>query len=231
MLLSSTLSSRAVMLRSPPERSKDPPGVISVNVGQPREFELNGRSYTSAIWKSPVEGRRRLTGINVAGDDQADRTVHGGHDKAVYAYAQEDYSWWEGRLGYVPEPGTFGENLTVLGIDVNKRLVGERWRVGTALLEVTQPRLPCFKLGVRMDDPTFPRRFSSAARWGSYLAIVEEGDVGAGDVIEVVDRPAHGVTVGLVAYVYYHDHTRAHELLDADSLPHGWRTWAENASR
>jgi MOSC domain-containing protein YiiM len=231
MLLSSTLSSRAVMLRSPPERSKDPPVVISVNVGQPRPFELNGRSYTSAIWKSPVEGRRRLTGINVAGDDQADLTVHGGHDKAVYAYAQEDYSWWEGRLGYVPEPGTFGENLTVLGIDVNKRLVGERWRVGTALLEVTQPRLPCFKLGVRMDDPTFPRRFSSAARWGSYLAIVEEGDVGAGDVIEVVDRPAHEVTVGLVAYVYYHDHTRAHELLDADSLPHGWRTWAENASR
>ena len=209
-------------------RSKQPPVVTSVNVGQPRQFELNGRSFTSAIWKFPVEGRLQVRGVNIVGDDQADREVHGGHDKAVYAYAQEDYDWWTAQLGFAPEPGTFGENLTVTGIDLNGSLVGDRWRVGSAVLEVTQPRLPCFKLGVRMGDARFPRRFARAARWGTYLAIVEEGEIGAGDRIELIHRPPHHVTVDLVARVYYHDHSRAGELLEADSLPAGWRGWAEN---
>jgi len=207
------------------------PQVHSVNVGQPREFELNGKRFSSAIWKSPAAGRLEVRGVNIAGDEQAERTVHGGPDKAIYAYAREDYLWWSDQLGFWLEPGTFGENLTVSGLELNDALVGERWTVGATLLEITQPRLPCFKLGVRMGDQGFPRRFSRAARWGAYLALVEEGDVGTGDRIEVIQRPAHRVTVGLIGHVYYHDHSRASELLAAETLPEGWRAWAEDASR
>jgi MOSC domain-containing protein YiiM len=207
-----------------------PPEVISVNVGQPREFELNGRIFTSAIWKFAVAERLTVSGVNVEGDDQADRTVHGGYDKAVYVYAHEDYLWWADQLGFLPEPGMFGENLTVSGIEVNEAVIGERWRIGGTVLEVTQPRLPCFKLGVRMGDRGFPRRFIRAARWGAYLAIVEEGDIGAGDRITVTDRPDHRVSVDMIAHVYYHDHSRAEELLQAATLPIGWREWAEKTS-
>lgn len=205
--------------------------VVSLNVGQPREFRLNGKPHTSAIWKYPVSGRLSVRGVNLDGDDQADREVHGGADKAVYAYAIEDYAWWGRELGRSPEPGAFGDNLTVSGVDVNDAVVGERWRVGSTLLEVTQPRLPCFKLGVRMGDPAFPKRFSGAARWGAYLAIVDEGTVEAGDPVEVVDRPGHAVSVALIAHVYYHDHARADELMQAPSLPDGWRSWAERRLR
>lgn len=205
--------------------------IVSVNVGTPREFELKGKRLTSSIWKRPVEGRVRVWGVNIAGDDQADRSVHGGHDKAIYAYAVEDYMWWETHLGASLGPGTFGENLTVSSLDVNRALVGERWKVGTAVLEITQPRLPCFKLGIRMGEENFPHRFSQAARWGAYLAIIDEGEVGAGDVIETLSRPDHGITVTSLANVYYGDHSRASELLAAPSLPEGWRTWAEKQAR
>ncbi len=203
--------------------------VVSVNVGRPREFELKGKVFTSAIWKTPVTGRLEVRGVNIAGDDQADRAVHGGYDKAVYAYAREDYSWWSEQLDVLLELGTFGENLTISGVEANEALVGERWRVGDAVLEVTQPRLPCFKLGIRMGDQNFPHKFSQAARWGAYLAIVKEGDVGAGDRIELIHSPDHHVTVGLIARTYYQDHSRARELLAASSLPQGWREWAEKA--
>lgn len=205
--------------------------IVSVNVGTPREFELKGKRLTSSIWKRPVEGRVGVRGVNIAGDDQADRSVHGGHDKAIYAYAVEDYMWWETRLGASLGPGTFGENLTVSSLDVNRALVGERWKVGTAVLEITQPRLPCFKLGMRMGEENFPHRFSQAARWGAYLAIIEEGKVGAGDVIEKLSRPDHDITVSSIANVYYGDHSRASDLLAAPSLPESWRTWAEKQAR
>ena len=199
--------------------------VVSVNVGTPRPFQLNGRTFTSAIWKEPIFGRRAVRGVNVDGDDQADREVHGGHDKAVYAYAIEDYVWWTPQLGYQPEPGTFGENLTVRGLAVNDALVGERWRIGSVVLQVTQPRMPCFKLGARMGDESFPRAFAQAARWGAYFTIVEEGDVGAGDPIEVVHRPDHCVSLSLIGHVYHHAHDRAAELLAAPALPERWRAW------
>src|SRR4051794_16466748 len=110
--------------------------VESVNVGAVQSVEVDGRSVLTAIWKSPVDGRVALRGVNLAGDDQGDRTVHGGPDKAVYAYAREDYDWWASELGRSLEPGTFGENLTVAGLDLNASVIGERWEVGTALLEV-----------------------------------------------------------------------------------------------
>jgi MOSC domain-containing protein YiiM len=203
------------------------PRVLSVNVGRARQIEQNGELTTTAIWKSPVEGRVAVRGVNVAGDEQADRTVHGGPDKAVYAYASEDAHWWEGELGRELPPGAFGENLTVAGLDVTSALIGERWRVGTALLEVSQPRIPCWKLGRRMDDPRFLKRFAGAGRPGAYLRIVEEGEVGAGDPVAVVERPGHEITVGLVSRAYLHDHALAPRLLEAPALSHSWIEWAE----
>jgi len=153
---------------------------------------------TTGIWKLPVSGPIRIQGVNLAGDEQADRSVHGGPDKAVYAYAQEDLSWWTAEIGQLVAPGTFGENLTTVGIDVTNAVVGERWAVGSAVLEVSQPRTPCYKLGIRMGDQRFPSRFAEAGRPGAYLRIVTEGDVAAGGDIRVLSRPDHGVTVGLV---------------------------------
>ena len=135
-----------------------------------------GRHQVStAIWKAPVEGRIAVRGVNLDGDDQADRSVHGGPDKAVYAYSIEDTRAWEAELGRELEPAAFGENLTTEGLDVSGAVLGERWRIGTTLLEVAQPRLPCFKLALRMNEPSFVKRFAQASRPGAYLRIIEEG--------------------------------------------------------
>jgi MOSC domain-containing protein YiiM len=200
--------------------------VVSVNVGMPRTVVHEGRAVTTAIWKRPAAGRVAVRGVNLYGDEQADRSVHGGVDKAVYAYAREDYEWWGAELGTEAlAAGTFGENLTVSGIDINAAEVGERWRVGSALLEVSEPRFPCFKLGIRMGDPTFLKRFAAARRPGTYLRIIEEGELGAGDRIQVAHRPGHGVTIGLFAEAYLGDRGRLVELLAADALSPTWRTW------
>src|SRR5690242_16885951 len=151
--------------------------VLSVSVGTAREFEYNGHPARSAIWKSPVAGRIKARGVNLEGDDQADRKAHGGPDKALYAYAVEDARWWEHEIGRSLVYGEFGENLTTEGIDVNDALVGERWEIGTTVLEVSEPRIPCWRLGVRMNDQMFPRRFTQALRPGSYLRLIVEGDI------------------------------------------------------
>src|ERR1051325_5887717 len=153
--------------------------IVSVNVARPRAFLFNGKPVKSAIWKSPVEGRVAARGVNLAGDDQADRKAHGGPDKAVYAYAVEDLRWWEPEVGRSLAYGELGENLTTAGVEVNTALVGERWAIGTTVLEVSEPRIPCWRLGVRMNDKLFPRRFSEAMRPGAYLRIVVEGEMGA----------------------------------------------------
>ncbi len=163
--------------------------VGSVNVGTPREIVVGERHIRTSIWKDPVRGRVAIRGVNLAGDDQSDRRVHGGDRKAVYAYAREDLDWWGATLGQQLASGTFGENLTTDGIDVSGARVGERWQVGTALLEVTQPRLPCYKLEARMDRPGFITEFIDGGRPGAYLRIVEEGEVGAGDAVRVLSRP------------------------------------------
>jgi MOSC domain-containing protein YiiM len=165
--------------------------VASVNVGGQQDVEWFGRTVRTAIWKSPVDGRVAVRGVNLDGDDQANRRVHGGPDKAVYAYATEDYDWWAAQ-GEDVGPGTFGENLTTTGIDLGGALIGERWRVGSTVLEVAQPREPCFKLGIRMGRASFKEDFAAAGRPGAYLRIVEEGDVGAGDEIDVVHLPPDG---------------------------------------
>jgi hypothetical protein len=131
------------------------PTVLSVNAGLPRTVNVGGTSVTTAIWKEPVGGPITVRGVNLAGDGQTDRWVHGGVDKAVYAYSDENYDWWESELGRALGPGTFGENLTVAGLDPSAALIGERCKVGSALLEVSEPRFPCFKLGIRMQDSRF----------------------------------------------------------------------------
>jgi MOSC domain-containing protein YiiM len=166
--------------------------VVSVNVGLPRVVEWHGRRVETGIWKEPVEGRVAVRGVNLDGDGQADLRVHGGRDKAVYSYAAEDYAWWSDALGRTLGPGTFGENLTVAGIDLSGTQIGSRWRVGTALLEVSQPRFPCFKLGIRMGDAAFVKEFEHAERFGAYFRIVEDGDVGAGDAITLEAPAARG---------------------------------------
>jgi MOSC domain-containing protein YiiM len=200
--------------------------VLSVNVGTPREFEFGGRAAKSAIWKTPVAGRVAARGINLAGDDQADRGAHGGFDKAVYAYAVEDARWWQEQIGRPFAYAEFGENLTTEEIEVNDALVGERWSVGTTILEVSEPRIPCWRLGVRMNDDQFPRLFTEALRPGAYLRIVAEGDVGAGDEIRVIERPGTDLTVRDVFRIYTRDRHEAGRLLAVAGMSHAWKKWA-----
>ena len=201
------------------------PRVVSLNVGAVRHVEWQGREVTTGIWKSPVDGRLELRGVNFAGDDQADRTVHGGPDKVVYAYAREDYDYWRGE-GMNAHDAMFGENLTTEGIDLTACIVGERWAVGSTTLEVAQPRLPCYKLGIRVGDATFLRRFLAAQRVGAYLRVIAEGDVGAGDAIDVISRPAHAVTLRDMVSAL-DDGSRAVALRDVERLPEFWRRIAQ----
>jgi len=200
--------------------------LLSVNVAEMREIPRRGHMVKTGIWKFPVEGRVAVRGVNAEGDDQADRRVHGGEFQALYAYAREDYEWWEGELGRDLPPGTFGENLTVEGLDLTGATVGERWQIGTAVVEVSLPRIPCFKLAHKMEDPKFIKRFAQARRPGSYLRIVEEGELGAGDAIELLERPTHAVTIGLLNEIKLFDQSLATKVVEArDELPEGWLDW------
>jgi len=214
-----------------PTHQVEQPRLVAVNVGAPRDVELDGRIISTSIWKEPVEGRVPVRGVNVAGDDQADRTVHGGPDKAVYAYAAEDSAWWTEQLGTDLGHAPFGENLTTIGVDVSGALIGERWAIGSALFEVRQSRMPCFKLGLRIGDPRFVRTFAKADRPGAYLGIVREGDVGAGDPVEIVHRPDHDVTVALMHRALLQDNDLLPDLLAAPELMPEWRAFILERTR
>jgi MOSC domain-containing protein YiiM len=206
--------------------------VVSVNVGARRTVEWHGRAVETGIWKTPVDGRVAVRGVNLDGDEQADLRVHGGPDKAVYAYAVEDYEWWSRELGRAMEPGTFGENLTVRGVDLGAAVIGTRWRAGTTMLEVAQPRLPCFKLGMRMGDAAFVEEFELAGRYGAYLRIIEEGDVGAGDAIDVGDAPPGGITVRELGGAEHRAFPDLVARVLADPhVPDSWKHWAERQQR
>jgi MOSC domain-containing protein YiiM len=206
------------------------PRLLSVNVGLPRTVPAAKGTIETAIWKKPVEGRVAARDAHLEGDRQADASVHGGHDKAVYAYAREDYDWWEAQLGRELVPGNFGENLTTQGLDLNRARVGDRWEVGSVLLEVSEPRLPCVKLGLRMEDPRFPKRFAAAVRPGAYLRILREGELGVGDEIRVVERPEHDVTMELMADARLNRGGHDERLLAAPGLSEKWRRRAAQAA-
>jgi MOSC domain-containing protein YiiM len=205
--------------------------LISVNVGQPRPVAAGRQIVQTAIWKTAVAGPVRVRGVNLDGDAQADRSVHGGPDKAVYAYAIEEIRDWEADLDRRLDTAVFGENLTTEGVEVSGAIVGQRWRVGTTLLEVAQPRLPCFKLGIRLGTPGFVRQFAQASRPGAYLRIIEEGQLAAGDGIVITHQPDHGVTMRLVSDAILHDRGLIPQALQAPELPAGLRAWMSSRIR
>ena len=208
------------------ESNREPGVVISVNLAEMRKVPMGDLLYDTGIWKLPAKGRVEVKELGLMGDRQGDLNVHGGPLKAVYAYAEEDNRWWEGQLGKPVAPGSFGENLTLRGVAVTGALIGERWRIGSAEFQVTQPRQPCWKLGLRMEDRKLPNRFSEANRPGAYLSVVKEGDLAAGDTVEILERPAHPVTIGLMGFLIYNDHRLAslvQENLEGNLTPEEWK--------
>lgn len=196
--------------------------IRSVNVGKPRERDWAGIGRTS-IDKQPVAGRVRATTLGLEGDQVSDTLHHGGVDQAVYAFAREDLDRWTEVLGQPVRDGGFGENLTTSGYDVNAAEVGERWRIGTAVLEVASVRIPCndFKgwMGHEgFDNTAWVKRFTADGRPGPYLRVVEEGELGAGDEVEVVHRPGHGVTVSHMFRALTTDRTLLPNLLAVEGL-------------
>ena len=203
--------------------------LVSVNVGLPREVTWHGRVVRTSIWKDPVEGLVHVSSLNLAGDQQSDLSVHGGPEKAVYAYPSEHYEYWRREL-----PGTdlawaaFGENFTTEGLLEPDIRIGDRIRVGSAEFLVTQPRMPCFKLGVRFGRDDMVKRFLRSGRTGFYLAVVREGEVATGNSIEIVGRDAHGVTVADIASLYARDRDNDDLLrraVDVPALPEGWKEY------
>ena len=213
--------------------------VVSVNVGLPREVEWQGRTVRTAIFKQPVAGKISLRPLNFDGDRQADLSVHGGPDKAAYVYPAEHYEFWREQL---PDTefswGMFGENLTVSGLSESDLAIGDRLRIGTAEVVVTQPRVPCYKLGLRFSRPDMTRRFFRAARTGFYVSVACEGEVGAGDRIELLEREPHHVTVAEVYHAYQSTQKARkagdpnvlalmRRALEVDALPGVWRAYFE----
>jgi MOSC domain-containing protein YiiM len=177
--------------------------LMSVNTGLPREVSWRGRIVTTGIYKSPVEGRVTLRKLNLAGDQQADLTVHGGENKAVYCYPIEHYDYWKRELPGREWPmGVFGENFTIAGLLEDSVHIGDRLSVGSAKVVVTQPRLPCYKLGIRFGFDDMVKRFLASGRTGFYLRVTREEEVGAGDEIVVIDPDPHGVPVSEITRLY-----------------------------
>jgi MOSC domain-containing protein YiiM len=201
--------------------------IISVNVGLPREVDWKGKRVSTGIFKEPVAGRVVARRLNLDGDRQADLTVHGGEEKAVYAYPAEHYDYWRQELPNTALPwGVFGENLTTSGLLEDAVNVGDQFRVGAALLQATQPRLPCYKLGLKFGREDMVRRFLTGGRYGWYLAVVAEGEIGAGDTIERVHRDPHNLTVADIARLFLHERhnrTMMQRAVEHEGLPVGWR--------
>lgn len=201
--------------------------VRSVNVGRPAA-EAGTREERTAIRKRPVLGPVTATRLGLAGDGVGSPDVHGGADMAVYAFAREDLDRWGAELGLDLPDGWFGENLTTSGIDVNAALVGERWQVGGALLEISKVRIPCHTFQVRMAEAGAPttgwvKRFTADARPGPYFRVLEEGPIAAGDPVEVVHRPGHGITVSHMFRALTTDRRLLPDLLEVDGLAHSVR--------
>jgi MOSC domain-containing protein YiiM len=202
--------------------------LLSINVGVPREVEWRGKAVRTSIFKTPVSGRVRVARLNLAGDQQSDLSVHGGADKAIYAYSSEHYSYWRDELPGTDFPwGAFGENLTTVGLPEDRVHVGDRFRAGTAEFVVTQPRMPCFKLGIRFNRPDMVKRFLRSGRTGFYLAVVREGDIAAGDPVELVAEDDHHVSVSDIAGLYAADAANQDMLRRASELPTLPDSWRE----
>lgn len=206
--------------------------LVSVNTGLPREVTWHGINVTTGIFKQPVEGRVALRKLNLDGDRQADLTVHGGEFKAVYCYPLEHYDYWRKELPGVALPmGSFGENFTTEGLLESSVYLGNRFSIGSAEVVVTQPRLPCYKLGVKFQSDDMVKRFLASGRMGFYLAVTREGEVGAGDEIKVISRDPNAVPVTEITRLYiakrYGDDELAwvRRALQVAALPESWKEY------
>ena len=202
--------------------------LLSVNVGLPREIEWKGKIVRTSIFKAPASGRIRVSTLNVEGDQQSDLTVHGGPDKAVYAYPSEHFPFWREEFPGMDLPwGVFGENFTTDGLFEDTH-IGDRFRVGSAEFVVTQPPMPCFKLGIRFNRPDMVKRFLQSGRTGFYFAVRKEGEVAAGDSIELLERDEHKIAVADVVNLYRGDagnQDLLRRVSELPSLPNSWREY------
>lgn len=206
--------------------------LASVNVGLPREVKWRGMNITTGIFKQPVEGRVALRKLNLDGDHQADLSVHGGEYKAVYCYSLAHYDYWKKELPGRDLPmGSFGENFTIDGLQEDSVHLGDQFSVGSAQVIVTQPRLPCYKLGVRFQSDDMVKRFLASGRMGFYVAVTREGEVGAGDDVKVIGRDANAVPVSEITRLYIVKRYGIDEMnslrraLQVASLPESWKEY------
>ena len=212
--------------------------LVSVNVGVPRQVAWKGGSVSTGIFKQPVQGRVVLRRLNLDGDRQADLSVHGGAHKAVYAYPAEHYNYWRGELAGMEMPfgpfgpfGMFGENFTTEGLVEDAVNIGDRFRIGAAELVVTQPRLPCYKLGLRFGRDDMVKRFLASGRTGFYFSVAREGEVEAGDALALIDRDPNHVAVPDITRLYVSKRyspaavEAVHRATRVEALPESWRTY------
>lgn len=196
--------------------------MVSVNTGQGRDAQWAGRLGRTAIDKRPVSGPVAVGKLGLAGDEQVDKPDHGGVEQALYVYAREDLDWWVEQLGRELASGAFGENITTSGMEVTGAPIGEVWRLGSAVVQVTSPRIPCAVFAGWIDEPHWVKRFADAGRPGAYLRVLEEGQVGAGDPVEVLSRPAERVTVADAMRGYYGDAGLMRRLLRVEGRSATW---------
>ncbi|WP_260734529.1 MOSC and FAD-binding oxidoreductase domain-containing protein [Tunturiibacter lichenicola] len=201
--------------------------LVSVNVGRPRDIEWNGRTVHTAVWKDPVQGRCRVSRLNIEGDGQGDLAGHGGEQRAVFVYQLESYAYWQTELGRSDfVHGQFGENFTVEGLPDHDVCIGDRYQIGSAVFEITQPRVTCYRVGIRMNEPRMPALLTSSGRPGFYFRVLAEGEVGAGDEIVKIGEAKERMTVSEInALLYSPDHSRARleRALHIEALSQGWR--------
>jgi MOSC domain-containing protein YiiM len=206
--------------------------LISVNVGLPRIVMSNGDPVSTGIFKEPVAGRVMLRTLNLDGDRQADLSVHGGPSKAVYVYPSEHYDYWKHELPEMKLPwGMFGENFTTTGLFESELNIGDKFQVGSAIVMVTQPRMPCYKLGIRFGGSDIVKRFLASERTGFYFAVLEVGEVGVGDQIQLIETSKRSVTVSDITRLYTrekHNVGLLRRAIEVEALPDSWKNYFQH---
>src|SRR3954462_6372780 len=202
--------------------------LLSVNVGLPRDIEWKGRVVHTGIWKEPVRGRCRVQRLNPHGDGQGDLAGHGGEQRAVFVYQVASYRYWQGKLKRNDfDYGNFGENFTIEGLPDDAVCIGDRYQIGSALFEITQPRVTCYRVGIRTNEPRMPALLTSSGRPGFYLRVLQEGDVGAGDEIVKVAEAKERMTIAELNDLLYeppHPRAQLERALRIEALSPGWRS-------
>jgi MOSC domain-containing protein YiiM len=203
--------------------------LVSVNVGLPRVVTADGDPVSTGIFKEPVAGRIMLRTLNLDGDRQADLSVHGGRSKAVYVYPSEHYEYWKRELPEVElRWGMFGENFTSAGLFESELNIGDKFAVGSAAVIVTEPRMPCYKLGIRFGRPDMVKRFLASERTGFYFAVLQEGEIGVGDPLQLIERNDRSVTVSDITQLYTrekHNVQLLRRAIAVEALPESWRSY------